>query len=247
MGWMHDTLKFFQKEPVHRKWHLNDFTFGALYNWSEHFITVFSHDEVVHGKGSMLTKMPALEPRERAAHLRSLYGHMWAWPGKKLLFMGAEFGQSREWAYAEQLDWHLLQYLDHEGLRLLVRDLNRLHREEPVLGRHDLDASCFRWINCSDGDTTVITYLRQDRAARNFVSVVGNYTPVAREGYRMGVPRAGFWRELINTNSEYYGGTGLGNGGGVMAEPVPADGFEHSLRLVLPPTSTTLFKWSAEG
>ncbi len=244
MGWMHDTLKFFQKEPVHRRWHLNDFTFGALYQWSENFITVFSHDEVVHGKGSMLMKMPALEIRDRAAHLRSLYAHMWAWPGKKLLFMGCEFGQSREWAYAGSLDWHLLQYLDHEGIRLLVRDLNHLYKTEPVLGQNDLDGRNFRWINCTDADNTVVSYLRNDQNQRSFIACVGNYTPVSREGYRVGVPRAGWWRELINTDSHYYGGSGVGNGGGVTAEPVPWDGFEHSIKLTLPPVSVVLFKWT---
>jgi 1,4-alpha-glucan branching enzyme len=244
MGWMHDTLKFFQKETIHRRWHINDFTFGALYQWSENFISVFSHDEVVHGKGSMLMKMPALEIRDRAAHLRSLYGHMWAWPGKKLLFMGCEFGQSREWAYAGSLDWHLLQYLDHEGIRLLVRDLNRLYKSEPVLGANDLDGRNFRWINCTDADATVLSYLRHDQHQKTFIVVAGNYTPVQRTHYRVGVPRAGWWRELINTDSEYYGGGGAGNGGGAMAENVPWDGFDFSVRLTLPAISTVLLKWS---
>jgi 1,4-alpha-glucan branching enzyme len=244
MGWMHDTLKFFQKEPVHRRWHTNDFTFGALYQWSENFITVFSHDEVVHGKGSMLMKMPAMEIRDRAAHLRSLYGHMWAWPGKKLLFMGGEFGQSREWAYAGALDWHLLQYLDHEGIRLLVRDLNHLYKNEPVLGQNDLDGRNFRWINNTDADNTVFSYLRHDSAQKTFVAVAGNYTPVTRAGYRVGVPRLGWWRELINTDSQYYGGSGAGNGGGVSAESVPWDGFDYSIKLTLPAISTMLFKWT---
>jgi 1,4-alpha-glucan branching enzyme len=244
MGWMHDTLKFFQKEPVHRRWHTNDFTFGALYQWSENFITVFSHDEVVHGKGSMLMKMPAMEICDRAAHLRSLYGHMWAWPGKKLLFMGGEFGQSREWAYAGALDWHLLQYLDHEGIRLLVRDLNHLYKNEPVLGQNDLDGRNFRWINNTDADNTVFSYLRHDSAQKTFVAVAGNYTPVTRAGYRVGVPRLGWWRELINTDSQYYGGSGAGNGGGVSAESVPWDGFDYSIKLTLPAISTMLFKWT---
>jgi 1,4-alpha-glucan branching enzyme len=244
MGWMHDTLKFFQKEPVHRKWHINDFTFGALYQWSEKFVTVFSHDEVVHGKGSMLMKMPALSIRDRAAHLRSLYGHMWAWPGKKLLFMGAEFGQSREWAYADQLDWNLLQYIDHEGIRLLVRDLNHLYKTEPVLGHNDLDGRRFRWVNCNDGDTTALSYLRADEQETAFILTVGHFTPVLRDSYRIGVPRKGRWRELINTDSQYYGGDGNGNGGVVFTEDVARDGFEQSIRVVLPPNSTMLFKWS---
>ena len=244
MGWMHDTLQFFQKESSHRKWHHNNFTFGALYQYSENFIQVFSHDEVVHGKFSMLGKMPAGEIREKAAHLRSLYVHMWAWPGKKLLFMGCEFGQSREWAYAGSLDWHLLQYIDHEGIRLLVRDLNRLYRDESALGLNDLNPSSFRWINCADADNSVVSYLRKDGHERTFIAVVGNYTPVIREGFRVGVPRLGWWRELINSNSEYYGGTGLGNSGGVSADEVPWDGFPFSVKLTLPPLTTSLFKWT---
>jgi len=244
MGWMHDTIQYFQKDTAHRKWHHNDFTFGALYQYSERFITVFSHDEVVHGKSSMLGKMPGGEIREKAAHLRSLYAHMWAWPGKKLLFMGCEFGQSREWAYAGALDWHLLQYIDHEGTRLLVRDLNRIYRDEPALGCNDLNASAFRWINCNDADNSVVSYLRHDGKERTFIAVVGNYTPVVRADYLIGVPRRGWWRELINSNSEYYGGSGLGNGGGVSSEDVPWNGFDYSLRLTLPPLTTTLFKWT---
>src|SRR5476651_1129155 len=168
MGWMHDTLRYFQKEPVHRKWHQNDLTFGALYQFTENFITVFSHDEVVHGKASMLYKMGAWHIPEKAANLRALYAHMWAWPGKKLLFMGGEFGQSHEWAYAAALDWHLCRYLDHEGIRLLVRDLNRLYVAEPVLGRNDLNPHGFRWINAQDADRSVISYLRFDAAERVF-------------------------------------------------------------------------------
>jgi 1,4-alpha-glucan branching enzyme len=169
---------------------------------------------------------------------------MWAWPGKKLLFMGCEFGQSREWAYAGSLDWHLLQYLDHEGIRLLVRDLNRLYKSEPVLGANDLDGRNFRWINCTDADATVLSYLRHDQHQKTFIVVAGNYTPVQRTHYRVGVPRAGWWRELINTDSEYYGGGGAGNGGGAMAENVPWDGFDFSVRLTLPAISTVLLKWS---
>ena len=247
MGWMHDTLKYFQKEPVHRRWHHNDLTFGALYQFTENFVTVFSHDEVVHGKASMLYKMGAWHIPEKAANLRALYAHMWAWPGKKLLFMGSEFGQSHEWAYAGQLDWHLCQYLDHEGIRLLVRDLNRLYASEPVLSRHDLDSRGFRWINCTDGDHSTVAYLRMDEDQGVIFAVVGNYTPVIRHGHRVGVPRQGFWKESINTNSQYYGGSGLGNDGGRTTENIPSDGFSQSLSLTLPPLSTTILRWSAEG
>ncbi|MFA6960012.1 MAG: 1,4-alpha-glucan branching protein GlgB [Opitutaceae bacterium] len=245
MGWMHDTLKYFQKEPIHRKWHHNDLTFGALYQYSENFVTVFSHDEVVHGKGSMLNKMGAWDISEKAATLRSLYGHMWAWPGKKLLFMGCEFGQSREWAYAGSLDWDLLQYKDHEGIRLLVRDLNHLYKNEPVLSHYDLDGRGFRWINAHDGAASVISYLRTDEHENTFFAVVGHFTPVMRGNFRIGVPRGGWWKEVLNTNSEYYGGSGAGNGGGCQAEEIPCNGFTHSLNLTIPPLSTTIFKWTA--
>ncbi len=246
MGWMHDTLRYFQKESVHRKYHHNDLSFGMLYQYSENFVTVFSHDEVTHGKASMLYKMGAWHIPEKAANLRALYAHMWAWPGKKLLFMGSEFGQSREWNHAASLDWHLLQYKDHDGIRLLVRDLNRLYTQEPVLSLNDFNPQGFRWINCSDTDASVMAYLRLDPFEENLFVVVGHFTPLIREGYRVGVPRKGSWSEVINTNSEHYGGSGLGNGGGLHTEDVPYDGHSQSLCLTLPPFSTTIFKWSAK-
>jgi 1,4-alpha-glucan branching enzyme len=247
MGWMHDTLRFFQKEAIHRKWHQNDLTFGMLYQYAENFVTVFSHDEVTHGKASMLYKMGAWHIPEKAANLRALYTHMWAWPGKKLLFMGSEFGQSSEWNYTTSLDWHLCQYLDHEGIRLLVRDLNKLYRAEPVLSVNDFNPKGFRWIACYDSDASVIAYLRLDPFEQTMFAVVGNYTPVIRKDYRIGVPRKGFWKEVLNSNSQYYGGSGLGNDGGKATEDVSADGQDQSLNLVLPPLSTTIFKWSAQG
>ncbi len=246
MGWMHDTLRYFTKEPVHRRWHHNDLTFGALYQFTENFISVFSHDEVVHGKKSLLYKMGAWHIPEKAANLRALYAHLWAWPGKKLLFMGGEFGQSHEWNHDRSLDWHLCSYRDHEGIRLLVRDLNRLYVSEPVLSYHDLDPRGFRWINCTDATHSTLSYLRLDEHERVFFAVVGNYTPVIRHAHRVGVPRGGFWKEMINTNSQYYGGSGLGNDGGKHTEPIAADGLGQSLVLTLPPLSTSIFKWTAE-
>jgi 1,4-alpha-glucan branching enzyme len=245
MGWMHDTLRYFSKEPVHRKWHQNDLTFGMLYQYAENFVSVYSHDEVTHGKGSMLFKMGAWHIPEKAANLRALYGFMWAWPGKKLLFMGNDFGQSHEWNHAASLDWHLCQYQDHEGVRLLVRDLNRLYASEPALSRNDLNPQGFRWVSCNDAAASVIAWLRLDPLEQVIFAVVGHYTPVIRPGYRIGVPRRGFWKEVINTNSEYYGGSGQGNGGGRMTEDVAADGFKQSLLLTLPPLSTTILKWAA--
>ena len=247
MGWMHDTLKFFTKDPIHRKWHQNDLTFGMLYQYAENFVSVFSHDEVVHGKGSMLMKMAAWHIPEKAANLRALYGHMWGWPGKKLLFMGSEFGQSSEWAYAGSLDWHLTQYLDHEGVRLLVRDFNRLYVQEPVLSRNDLNPHGFRWLACHDSEGSVLAFLRCDASEQSLFAVVGHFTPVIRRNYRIGVPRRGFWSEVINTNSQYYGGSGLGNHGGVHTDDVPADGMSQSVQLTLPPLTTTILKWSASA
>jgi 1,4-alpha-glucan branching enzyme len=245
MGWMHDTLRYFSKDPVHRKWHQHDLTFGMLYQYAENFVTVFSHDEVVHGKGSMLFKMGAWHIPEKAAQLRSLYGHMWAYPGKKLLFMGGEFGQSHEWNYDAALEWHLCQYLDHEGVRVLVRDLNRLYATEPVLSQNDFNPQGFRWIACQDADASVIAYLRADAGERTLFVVIGHFSGAQRE-YRIGVPRQGLWREVINTNSEYYGGTGLGNAGARHSEPVECDGYSQSLPLTLPPHTTLVFKWTEQ-
>jgi 1,4-alpha-glucan branching enzyme len=246
MGWMHDTLRYFQKEPVHRKWHQHDLTFGMLYQYAENFVTVFSHDEVVHGKASLLFKMGAWHIPEKAANLRALYAHMWAWPGKKLLFMGCEFAQSAEWNYTRSLDWHLCQYADHEGVRLLVRDLNALYTAEPVLSCNDLNPQGFRWISCNDTNASVLGYLRSDPFGQTLFAVVGHFTPTLRTNYRIGVPRRGFWKEMINTNSQYYGGNGAGNDGGRETEDVPCDGFSQSVVLTLPPLSTTILKWKGE-
>jgi 1,4-alpha-glucan branching enzyme len=242
MGWMHDTLRFFQKDPIYRQYHYNDLTFGMLYQYAEKFITVFSHDEVVHGKGSMLFKMPAFPISEKAQHLRALYAHMWGWPGKKLLFMGCEFGQSSEWNYATELSWDLLKYKDHEGIQRLVRDLNRLHRTEPALGALDFNPQNFRWASAWDSACCICGYLRVDDRTGDQFLVIGNFTPVTRTGYHVGVPVAGFWREIINTNSEFYGGDNTGNGGGVHTQPQEADGYSQSLRLTLPGNTTSIFK-----
>jgi 1,4-alpha-glucan branching enzyme len=209
-------------------------------------VTVFSHDEVVHGKGSMLFKMGAWHIPEKAANLRALYAHMWGYPGKKLLFMGSDFAQSHEWNYDGSLDWHLCQYTDHEGVRLLVRDLNRLYTSEPVLSQNDFNPQGFRWISCQDAGASVLAYLRTDATEQTLFAVVGHFSG-AQRSYRIGVPRRGLWRELINSNSEYYGGTGQGNDGARHTEDVPHDGCAQSLNLVLPPLSTTIFKWTVES
>jgi 1,4-alpha-glucan branching enzyme len=242
MGWMHDTLEYFSREPIHRRFHQHDLTFGMLYQYAERFVSVFSHDEVVHGKGSMLFKMGAWHIPEKAANLRALYAHMWAYPGKKLLFMGSEFGQSQEWNHAASLDWHLCQYMDHEGIRRLVGDLNRLYAAEPALGSNDFNPRGFRWLSCLDADANLIAYLRTDPGEEALFAVVGHFGGATRT-YRIGVPRRGRWREVINSNSEYYGGSGLGNDGGRFTDDEGRDGYTQSLELTLPPLTTLVFKW----
>lgn len=244
MGWMHDTLQFFEKEPVHRRWHHNDMTFGMLYQYSEHFMQVFSHDEVVHGKGSMILKMGGgYEMTKKAQDLRSLYAWMWAWPGKNILFMGGEFGQSSEWRYDGSLDWHLLQYIDHEGIQRLLRDLNHFYAGNPSLARLDNDPKGFQWINGGDSENSVLSFLRLGETPEETFAVVGNFTPVPRQGYRIGVPNAGYWKELINTNADVYGGTGTGLGGGMVSDDIPWDGRDHSLKLDLPGHSTFILRF----
>lgn len=243
MGWMHDTLEYFRKDPIHRKYEHHQLSFGMLYQYSENFTQVFSHDEIVHGKQSMLMKMPG-EPISNKAHqLRLLYGLMWMWPGKKTLFMGSDFGQSAEWNYNKSLDWHLLQYLDHEGVQMVVRDLNKIYQEIPGLGQSDNYPDGFEWINCTDADNSVLSFLRKGSVITDDVAAVGNFTPVLREGFRVGVPHAGFWKEILNTDAKEYGGLGFGNNGGAVAESVEWDGRPYSIKLDLPPQSMSVFRF----
>ncbi len=244
MGVMHDTLSYFQKDPIHRKWLHDKLTFGMLYQYSENFITVYSHDEVVHLKSAMLSKMAASSISEKAANLRALYGYIWTYPGKKLLFMGGEFGQTSEWNHDASLDWHLLQYRDHNGVQSLIRDLNKLYTSEPALSQSDFNASTFSWVNCTDGDNSILSFLRTDPSRRTLFLIVGNFTPVTRAGYRVGVPQGGHWAEVLNTNSTYYGGDGIGNLGGCETSGMPSDGQGQSLLLTLPGLSTLVFKWT---
>jgi 1,4-alpha-glucan branching enzyme len=187
----------------------------------------------------MLYKMPGEPISNKARQLRCLYGLMWLWPGKKTLFMGCDFGQSSEWAYARSLDWHLLQYPDHEGIQSVVRDLNHLYRETPGLAAADADSTAFEWINCTDGDNSTLSFLR--RTETQLLAVAGNFTPVLREGFRVGVPQAGYWEEIFNSDAKEYGGLGFGNCGGVETEPIEWDGRRHSLCLQLPPHSISVF------
>ena len=241
MGWMHDTLAYFAQDPIYRKYHHERLTFSIWYAFAENFVLPLSHDEVVHGKGALIGKMPGNEWRQ-FANLRLLYGYMWGHPGKKLLFMGSEFGQRREWQHDESLEWQVLQYPLHAGVSAWVRDLNAFYRTEPALFELDFSPQGFDWIDCHDADKSVISFLRRGRRARDVVLVVCNFTPVTRENYRVGVPSGGFWRECLNSDATQYGGSGQGNLGGVDAAPLAAHGRYHSLNLKLPPLSTLMLK-----
>ncbi|MBO9314311.1 MAG: 1,4-alpha-glucan branching protein GlgB [Chloroflexus sp.] len=242
MGWMHDTLQYFRRDPIYRRFHHNELTFRGLYMFSENYVLPLSHDEVVHGKGSLLDKM-AGDVWQKFANLRLLYSYMFAQPGKKLLFMGGEFGQWREWSHDTSLDWHLLMFPSHQGVQRLISDLNRLYRTEPALHELDCDPRGFEWVDANDADSSVYSFLRKSRAGEHILIVL-NATPVVREDYRIGVPFGGWWRELLNSDSEYYWGSGQGNAGGVMAEAVPSHGREFSLRLRLPPLGALFLKHS---
>ena len=241
MGWMHDTLKYMARAPIYRKYHHHLLTFRLLYAFHENFVLPLSHDEVVHGKGSLLGKMPG-DDWQKFANLRLLYGSMYAQPAKKLLFMGGEFGQRREWDHETSLDWDLLQYGPHAGLKRWVQDLNRLYRSEPALHELDFDPEGFEWIDCDDSDSSVISFLRRGGGGGDRILVVCNFTPVTRSGYRLGVPSGGFWKEILNSDSSIYGGSGQGNLGGCEAEPVPCHRRPYSLNLTLPPLSAVFFR-----
>jgi 1,4-alpha-glucan branching enzyme len=245
MGWMHDTLAYLGQEPVHRKYHHNQLTFSIWYAFFENFVLPMSHDEVVYGKGSLISKMPG-DSWQQFANLRLLFGYMWGHPGKKLLFMGGEFGQRREWAHEESLEWHVLQYPEHDGVRRWVADLNRLYRSEPALYQVDFEPSGFEWVDCNDSEQSVLTFLRRPRDGGAPVLVVCNFTPVPRTNYFVGVPEGGFWREIANSDATLYGGSGVGNFGGVEAAPVSVHGRFHSLALTLPPLSILMFKSEVE-
>ncbi|MDN5864945.1 MAG: 1,4-alpha-glucan branching protein GlgB [Gammaproteobacteria bacterium] len=239
MGWMHDTLAYMRENPVNRRWHHGKITFGLVYAFSENFILPLSHDEVVHGKGSLIGKMPG-DDWQKFANLRAYYGFMWAHPGKKLLFMGGEFAQWREWNHDTSLDWNLLDHAPHRGVQNLVRDLNRLYRDQPALHRGDCEGTGFEWVVADDDAQSVFAFLRHGAAGDPPALAVSNFTPVPRYGYRVGVPRAGCWREMMNTDAALYGGSNLGNAGGVESMSIPAHGHPHSLALTLPPLATLI-------
>ena len=235
MGWMHDTLEYFSRDPIHRRYHQRDITFGFLYAWSENFVLPLSHDEVVHGKAAMLAKMPG-DRWQKFANLRALYAYMWARPGKKMIFMGGEFGQWDEWNHDHSLPWHLLQYDEHQKLQTLVAELNRIYRGAPALWEADADPAGFHFIDADNADDNVIAFMRNapHSPARRIICVC-NFSPVVREGYRLGAPASGYYRELLNTDSELFGGSNVGNSGGVEAEGLPWHGLPHSIVLKLPP------------
>jgi 1,4-alpha-glucan branching enzyme len=243
MGWMHDTLKYMSAEPIFRRFHHDHLTFRMLYAFSENFTLPLSHDEVVHGKGSILGKMPG-DDWQRFANLRLLYGYMFAQPGKKLLFMGDEIGVVPEWNPETGLEWWVLQYPTHAGIKAWISELNRTYRAERALHELDNDSSGFEWVDCSDVEQSVISLLRKGRSPDELVLCVFNFTPVPRHDYRVGVPRAGFWAEILNSDASEYAGSGVGNLGGVEASDVAAHGRPASVFLTLPPLGALFFKWT---
>ncbi|HEV2170991.1 MAG TPA: 1,4-alpha-glucan branching protein GlgB, partial [Candidatus Binatus sp.] len=240
MGWMHDTLEYFTLDPIYRRYHHRDLTFGLLYAWSENFVLPLSHDEVVHGKRALLSKMPGDRWRQ-FANQRALFAYMWARSGKKLVFMGEEIGQWREWDHDTSLDWNLLDYPDHRELQVLVRDLNRIYRNEPALWEADTDPAGFRWLDADDADSNTIAFMRIAPSTGRRVICVCNFSPVLRRRFRVGVPGPGFYCEILNTDAEAYGGTNHGNMGGVEAAPIPWRGFSHSIAIELPPLAVIWF------
>ena len=241
MGWMHDTLDYMSKDPVHRKYHHNKLTFRMLYAFHENFVLPLSHDEVVYGKGSLIGKMPG-DDWQKFANLRLLFGYMFAQPAKKLLFMGGEIGQWSEWSHDASLEWHLLQYAPHEGVKRWVSDLNRVYRSEPALYEHDCDPAGFEWIDCNDAEGSTLSLMRKGKSANDIILIACNFTPVPRLNYRVGAPRGGWWREILNSDASYYNGSGLGNAGGVEASQEPVHGRPNSLTITLPPLAVVYFK-----
>ncbi len=245
MGWMHDTLDYLREQPIHRRYHHDRLTFSIWYAFFENFVLALSHDEVVYGKGSLIGKMPG-DTWQQFANLRLLFGYMWAHPGKKLLFMGGEFGQRREWSHEETLEWWVLRYPEHAGVQRWVVDLNALYRAQPALYEADFEPAGFEWVDCHDADQSILSFVRRPRAGAPVLAIC-NFTPVPRYNYTLGVREGGWWRELLNSDAPLYGGSGIGNLGGVEAAPVPAHGRQYSLSLTLPPLAMLLLKPEASG
>ena len=241
LGWMHDTLEYMSKEPIHRRYHHDKLTFRMLYAFHENFVLPLSHDEVVYGKGSLIGKMPG-DDWQKFANLRALYGYMYAQPAKKLLFMGGEFGQWREWVHDESLEWHLLEYPLHAGLSNWLRDLNHAYRSEAAMHEWDCDPAGFEWIDCGDADCSVVSLIRKGKSTSTIILVICNFTPVPRLSYRIGAPRGGYWREVLNSDAAAYGGGNMGNSGGADAIPSALHGRPYSLTVTLPPLAVLFFK-----
>jgi 1,4-alpha-glucan branching enzyme len=241
MGWMHDTLLYLSKDPIYRQYQHNQLTFRMIYAWTENFVLPLSHDEVVHGKGSLIGKMPG-DDWQKFAGLRLLFAYMYTQPGKKLLFMGGEFGQRAEWNHDSSLEWNLLEYAPHQRLQKWVEDINRLYRAEPALHELDFDPAGFEWIDCNDAASSTLSYLRRAKSSADVILVACNFTPVLRTGYRVGVPHAGVWHEILNSDAPGYGGSGQGNLGAVAAESVPFHNRPYSITATLPPLAAVLFK-----
>jgi 1,4-alpha-glucan branching enzyme len=244
MGWMHDTLSYMSRDPVHRRHHHSQLTFRMLYAFHENFMLPLSHDEVVHGKGSLLAKMPGDDWQKFANH-RLLLGAMYGQPGKKLLFMGCEFGQWSEWSHDRSLDWHLLEYAPHEGIRRLVRDLNRLYQSEPAMHELDCDGGGFAWVDCNDAEHSVVSFLRRGKNPGEALLFALNCTPVPRHNYRLGVPWHGHWEEVLNSDATIYGGSGQGNLGGVTTDPLAWHRHLQSVNLMLPPLAMIVLRGRA--
>jgi 1,4-alpha-glucan branching enzyme len=242
---MHDTLAYMARDPIHRKYHHSEMTFALVYAFNENFVLPLSHDEVVHGKGSMLGKMPG-DRWQKFANLRAYYGFMFGHPGKKLLFMGCEFAQEREWNHDQSLDWHLLDVPAHAGVQRLLRDLNHLYRRTPALYERDFEGTGFEWIDHNDAERSVLSFIRRGKSSGALVVVVSNFTPTVQQGYRIGVPFGGVYRERINTDSAHYGGSNVGCAfGEVTAQALPWHGKPYSLELVCPPLATVILEWKA--
>jgi 1,4-alpha-glucan branching enzyme len=241
MGWMHDTLTYMTKDPVHRRYHHHDMTFSLLYAFNENFVLPLSHDEVVHGKGSLVNNMSGDE-WQKFANLRAYYGFMWGHPGKNLLFMGGEFGQWQEWNFNTGLEWGALTAPNHQGVQRFIKDLNHLYQNEPALYEDDFEWTGFTWIDANDSDNSVFSFMRNAKSSDEFIVVVSSFTPVPRSDYRIGVPKPGFYQEILNSDSEYYWGSNVGNDGGRHTDDVPAHGQPYSLSLTLPPLATIMLK-----
>ncbi|HEX5172375.1 MAG TPA: alpha amylase C-terminal domain-containing protein, partial [Cyclobacteriaceae bacterium] len=245
MGWMHDTLDYFKKESVHRKYHQNEITFSLMYAFTENFMLPLSHDEVVHGKGSLMGRMPGDE-WQRFANLRLLFTYMFMHPGTKLLFMGGEFGQTAEWNHNHSLDWHLLDYDFHKGIRTLVKDLNAFYKDQVALYQYAFDHKGFQWVDFSDRENSVIIFERKSDHKEDMLVVVCNFTPVVRNHYRVGVPYRGYWKEVFNSDDSKYMGSGLLNGGLLSTSPVKYHGRDFSITLTLPPLAISILKLDRE-